>query len=956
MTHNAWRLVRVALLTGSAVISTGVYAQAATPAPEQDKSTTPADVESIRSENDIVVTGVRQSLESALEIKKASTEIVDAISADSIGKLPDLNLAESLQRLPGVQINRSALTRLGTVSLRGLPGEFAQVTLNGEYLANPDISNFSFGIVRSEVFSSIAVRKTQSASSMTGALSGLVDLRTGDPFAAKQGLAIAANMSYEESSGEWVPGGAVTFAKEIVPGELAVRAAVGYKANNFRLDNFQINTYDVTAGASTIDRSDDVYVPRQVRLPFQKVDGRSISASLGAEWRITDQLTWTVEGFYNNYTADEYQSQFLVEAVNGSRRTVIGDPTDEGSLGLTYPQVRIENPRISVDTRNLDDTYETFAATNRLEWENDQWRAAGTVHYTKASRDRIFTGWVATQEPQAGAGNGFVLDYNSGSGKIGRGAFNLTPSASHLVNLEQPFGTPPAPLLRQIFATGKPGASLTALGRDLLLDDEELTFRFDVERKFEGSFLSSIALGGVYRDKKQSQSQSLMTILGTKLNMLSNSFYDNPKNDTGGGYFGGKLGSFDPADYGELDVGAIKDALQPVDFAAAQALIRATNPSQFNLYFVNQSGYVNYLDAASIAGTFRNSEKIYGGYAQANFEQDMGSSVMLRGNAGLRYEQTSRSTLPGVSTTSVDFDYGNWLPLANVIFDVGDNLVLRVSYTETMRRPSVQNFAVQQSIAVRDSGNTVVADFGASDLRPFRSQNLDASIEFYNRKGSNITLAGFFKTVIDFAGATRLCPADGGGLGFGPLISIGGVCRTTQATPSTPTQLAVNAGATVNINVVANQDVFNLYGFEASIQQNLDFLPAPWNGFGGQVNWTNVHYSTNSAFRLSELSENTVNVILYYETPVFGLRAAYNWRSKYFLASGGSFTGADRMVAARPQLDLSGSVNLTERLNLNFEVFNITNADLYEYEGESTRARNYTHYGRTVSFGASYRF
>jgi len=205
--------------------------------------------------DEIVVTGTRRSLEDALATKRRETNIVDSISSEGIGRLPDLNLAESLQRVPGVQINRSAVRRQGSVSIRGLPGGFAQTLINGQYLASPDVSNFSYGTVRSEVFSGIDVIKAQGADSPTGGLSGLINLRTGDPLAAADGIGLSFDEAYEELTEEWSPGGALTFSRQFIPGVFGVRGAIGYKSANFRTDNAQINSYDRTAGAATDRRS-----------------------------------------------------------------------------------------------------------------------------------------------------------------------------------------------------------------------------------------------------------------------------------------------------------------------------------------------------------------------------------------------------------------------------------------------------------------------------------------------------------------------------------------------------------------------------------------------------------------------------------------------------------------------------------------------------------------------------
>ncbi len=897
--------------------------------------------------DDIVITGTRRSLEDALQTKRQSSSIVDSISSEGIGRLPDLNLAESLQRVPGVQISRSAVRRQGTISIRGLPGDFSQTLLNGQYLASPSVSNFPFGLVRSEVFSGIDVIKAQTAANITGGLSGLINLRTGDPLNVPDSLAVSADGTWEEHTQRITPGGAVTFSKQLVPGILGIRGALGFKKSDFRSDNVQVNAYDRIAGAATPDTSDDVFRPRQVRLIGDRTKGTSLSASLGAEWRPTDQLSVKLFGFHNDYKSEGFQTNYFHEARPTSAVTNLGTPSSDGTLGSTYANIQIVDPQVNIDNRILDERFKSSAGTGSIAWSDEVTTITGTLHYTKASRELYTQGFQSVQGSLAGAAsNGLISEINTGSGNLRDFRISLNRSALQLVNLEQPFGSPIAPTFRQINALGTPGASFFGSFRYEDEAEEELSFSLDLERKVEWGPLSAIRIGGQYRDKEQTQDNSIATLLNAQLGNLSNTLYDFSLFDGGKSFMNGQLRGFDPAVFGQIDVRATVAALTPV----------SNTPFPNANFFVGPSGLVNLRDSTSFSLIYSNKQKIYGGYLMVDIDQEFSDTVRLRGNAGLRYEKSERSTVAGTSPDAIDFKFNNWLPALNLALDIGDDIIVRTSYTETLRRPQVDSFAVLRSIGVDAIGSLVTVNLGAGDLLPFRSNNVDVSLEWYNRAGSSVSLLLFHKKVSDYAGTTRICPEDGGGFGVGPLTIGSGVCRTVNATPATGSLPAVQAGATVNINVTANQDSFTLKGFEVSVQQNLSFLPAPWNGFGGQVNYTNVQFSSSSPFRLGEISKHTVNAILYYETPVFGVRAAYNYRSGYFLGSGGTQFGSDRLVKARPQLDLSGSVNVNDRLTLSLEAFNVTNSNLIEYEGVESRVRNYNSFGRTLTFGARYRF
>lgn len=893
---------------------------------------------------EVVVTGTRRSLEDALATKRSSREIVDSISAEGIGRLPDLNLAESLQRVPGVQINRSANRRQGTVSIRGLPGDFSQTLINGQYLASPDVSNFSYGTVRSEVFSGIDVVKAQGADQPTGGLSGLINLRTGSAMAAEEGLTFSADGTYEELTEELAPGAAISGAYQIIPDTLAVRAAVGYKSSNFRIDNFQINTYDRIAGSATPDNADDVLRPREVRLPNQRVESDSISASLGLEWRATDQLTAELFGFFNDFSSDADQNEYLIQVQPTSVVTTLGAAQPSGAFGQTITGMRVQNPQINVDTRLLSEEFKTSALTSKLTWTNDDWTVAGTAHYTKATRDFRTQGYQAIQRSVAG-GNGFTVDLDTGAGNLGAAVFRLSPSSAQLVNLQQAFGAPIAPTYRELRAVNTPGASFLGGFRNQDESEDEASLALDVGKLLSFGPIGGVRAGAIYRDKSQDQTQSLAGLFGVDPAAFSNAFYGYSLFSGGADYLNGRAGAVDMTGYGQLNVRAITAALTPV----------AGTPAG-SVYFIGPEGLVNFYDSTALSLVYDNEQTIYGGYALVDFDYDLSAAISMSGNAGLRYEKSERDTTAQFQPDVFSFDYDNALPLVHLVIEFGDDWVLRTSYTETLRRPQVDSFAVLRSVAVDGTGQIVTANLGAGDLEPFTSENVDVSLEWYNREGSSVSLLGFRKKVKDYAGTTRICPENGGDFGFGPLTTASGVCRTVNATPAQGSFPAVLAGATVNINVTANQDTFTLSGYEFSVQQNLDFLPAPWSGFGGQINYTYVDYDSDSNFRLGEISEDTVNAILYYEVPRFGVRAAYNYRSEYFLASGGTQTGADRSVKARYQLDLSASVNITDRFSVTADAFNVTNEQLLEFEGAENRVRNYFEYGRTYSLGARYRF
>src|SRR6202007_1892664 len=155
-------------------------------------------------DKDIVITGFRQSYADALKTKRDSDQFIDAISSDALGRFPDLNVGEAIQRLPGVQINREADSRNATISLRGLPGTFARTTLNGVGFADPILSSATntastpLGAFNSDIFSAITVIKSPDASNLAGGLSGNIDLRIAPALGRKDGGFVKASYEYDD--------------------------------------------------------------------------------------------------------------------------------------------------------------------------------------------------------------------------------------------------------------------------------------------------------------------------------------------------------------------------------------------------------------------------------------------------------------------------------------------------------------------------------------------------------------------------------------------------------------------------------------------------------------------------------------------------------------------------------------------------------------------------------------
>ncbi|MEI9906334.1 MAG: TonB-dependent receptor plug domain-containing protein [Asticcacaulis sp.] len=253
----------------------------------------------------VVITGFRQAYTNAVKTKRDSIEITDSISSDGLGRFPDLNVGEAIQRIPGVQLNREADSRNATISLRGLPGTFARTTLNGGAFADPILSSATntastpLGAFNSDIFSSITVVKSPDASDLAGGLSGNVDLRIAPALSRKPGSFIKVSEEYDTLGSETSPEVSMGINKRFSP-DFAVFGTVAWKDEKFRRDSISVQTWANKLGAIQVGNQKaagsnpvydalaaqypgGVYYPSQVRQFSRQNLGHLLSTATGFE-------------------------------------------------------------------------------------------------------------------------------------------------------------------------------------------------------------------------------------------------------------------------------------------------------------------------------------------------------------------------------------------------------------------------------------------------------------------------------------------------------------------------------------------------------------------------------------------------------------------------------------------------------------------------------------------------
>lgn len=1047
MTSNFNMLVlRATLLASCAAVALGSTAQA-----QQTPAATPEAAAPVDTVDAVVVTGFRAAYANAIATKRDTLQISDGISSDGLGRFPDLNVGEAIQRIPGIQINREADSRNATISLRGLPGTFARTTLNGGAFADPVLNGSTpLGAFNSDIFTAINVIKSPMASDLAGGLSGNIDLRIAPALGRKDGGFAKLSYEYNDLGNLGSPLASLGYNKHLTD-DFAVFGVVAWKDEKFRRDSITVNSWGNRLGSIQLGGQQavvnntgayvagqnaaydalqaslpasytsqfpnglaPVYYPSQTRQLVKFNRGTTLSAATGFEWRINEDWKFGANGFITRRKLSQATNNLLYIDAGAGQGTNTGLTATSAvarisNLGAPYIVQTPNGPRAYVNSfsaanintfdsiRSEPALNQTWAINPTVEFKNDEWRATAnlTVSRAKAQAKQIEFDIVQNPYRNLGAGglNGISTSVALGGTDLANYTATLvTPHATHLATT--PYNIPALASAATQAGAQMPGAAANTpadrfgiTGTNGRAKNDLDSAQLDLERTFEdGRFLTGLQFGGRAESLKFTSSGSRNTSLGAQTQnitpaMASQLSYAND-------FFGGQA-SGATSNWMGVDVKQMLSILTPVNTAPRNTTTNPTGlPGQFAFgapgVFLTPYGFVNnYWDGNYWNNNFTNENDVYSAYATAKFKTEM-FSIPVHGALGVRYEYTdnkivalnctncaaAQSVAPGpinhgqtTKTTTRNYDY--WLPSLILAADLRDDLILRFAAYSTYVRPQPRDIVpttyVQSPVDLTPPVDPVyTVTIGATSLKPYTSDSVDLSLEWYNRPGGLISLATYRKKVDGYIGPITdpalLCPASGQipgldvNLGTLTIDNSGGtpVCRSSNT--------FTGAGGTVrqaqvNISGQTNQNAMTVTGVEFNIQQNFDFLPGFWKDFGGAFNYSYTSIDgkdqAGKAITLPSVSKNNLNLIGYYEGPKFGARLVYNWRDKYDLAAGNSFVGDARTVKARSQLDASASYKFTDNLTLSVDAFNLTDATRSEYESDPMLPRRIDYDGRT---------
>ncbi|WIW90772.1 TonB-dependent receptor (plasmid) [Sphingobium sp. V4] len=896
---------------------------------------------------DIVVTGFRQSLGAAINLKRQTVGSVDAIVAEDIAKFPDQNLAESLQRIPGISIQRDG-GEGRAITVRGLGAQFTRVRVNGlETVAtstdgassNRDRA-FDFNVFASELFSSLVVHKTAEASLDEGSLGAVVDLNTGNPLAGKDGFTFvgSATGSYNDLSKKWGPRLAGLLSWKSQDGQWGVSLSGAYsKLDTLQMGNNTVRwsqaRFDSVDGTRcfTTQNSGGAYVPSAAcndaalafhpRIPrygeiAQERERIGVTGSI--QWAPSDATKISIDGLFSRFreTREEKWGEVLLRS--NERSIDVVDPVYDSNNNMVSATLNDAWVRTEHYLRKSQTKFYQLGAT----WDqdvSDSFRFTLLGGFSKSDASIPVETTLVFDDRDA---QGYSYDYSN----MRRPVLTFGTSVTDPANFQ----------LAEI--RDRPSSTVNKFRTAQLRTEWDVTDGFTVKagavyRRF------SFDTEGFTRDTVVCGNGGVDRVLGT-VNCSPSSL------------FGPTAVYGLPVTSQLAELFTLKGAGAPAG-TTTQWLIPnlATGTDYTNLYERALT-----VDAGNTRGVV---EKTKGGYIQFDAKGDI-FGLEYAANAGIRYVRTEQSStgLNNGQLVGVSRSYEDWLPAVNVALFPHRDIIIRASVADVMTRPSLGNLTPGGSV----DGFNYRVSFGNPFLDPFRATAYDLAIEWYFAPQSVFSVAAFKKDVQSFPISQTIT---------GTFASTG--LPLSVIPPSSPAAIQPERAEGWAISTIVNGTGASLKGIELAVQAPFTFLPGFLSRFGGILNATFVDSSADytvsgpaivpgggnvAAVRnatLFGLSKRAFNGTLYYEDAKFSARVSASYRSKYIDQNSGTgnvFEGYNSTI----NVDASVRYKLTDWIELSLEGINLTDDYRDRYTDQDAN-RNYEqlHFGRTIQLGARFK-
>jgi len=870
-----------------------------------------------QASGEVVVTGIRASIENAIGVKKDSTSIVEAISAEDIGKLPDQSIAESIARLPGVTAQRVA-GRASNISIRGMSGEFSTALLNGrEQVSTADNRGVEYDIYPSELMSGVVIYKTPDAALVGQGLAGTVDLQTVRPLNYNK-LVITGNVRTEKSgigtdfTGE---GKRANFSLITQNDARTAGLALGYSRQTSSVTTSRSETYDNNKDteqswdpANALVRNGNTVGPRSAMpagsKPFTHVQGfkyfndTTTQTRNGlmtvVELKPNSDLSSTFDLFYANRDSETVRRGLEIQ-VNDSWR---------GASAPKYPG--LTNAQFDSSNKLVSGTWQNVNPLSRTIWEPREDKLKSVGWNTKYKLDKDWTA-IADLSYSNAKRTERISEMEAG---------NPTPSSVTVANYNKVTGIsydPGNPAVVRLMDPESWGQN----GYDKVFNTNDTihAIKLEGQRKLGGDISRiDFGLNLSNRDKSKTANENFLILKGGVTSTAAL-----PAGTTSVGIGGTPFNtvSFDPS----ANFSASYD-LRPNIYK--DVLLKSWSISEKINTFYSKAHVDTTIDGKPVRGNF--------GLQVVNTDQSSTATSI--------YDQTRTGSVTEGKT------YSDVLPSANVAMDLSDDQVLRLAAARVMARPRMDQLSVARSASVnaaRWSGGG-----GNPQLDPFRADALDISYEKYFGKKAYIGAAAFYKKlnsyIYDQTDSTYNFTAHG-----------------FTAPAGTPASSPIG-----NFTTPMNGTGGNIQGVELAGSLPLNMVTPALDGFGLTASYANTTsavkpFGSSSDMPLPGLSRIVSNVTAYYEKSGYSLRVSQRSRSNFLgevIGFGGSreytYIKAESIIDMQAGYEFqSGSA---KGLTLLAQVYNANNAAYQQYQGSPDNIINTVRYGKTVLLGATYKY
>ena len=844
----------------------------------------------------VLVTGIRRSLQSARNLKRDAAQIMDSIVADDIGKLPDRNVAESLARVSGVQVDRG-IGEGTSISVRGLR---QNVTLfNGREIYDPTgrggvgldtLSTSTYGLmslVPSEVISRLEVTKLPGAEQVAGALGGVIDIRSRMPLEGPEVMAAKLGSSYDQTPGKYGSELFGLISKKFAENTFGVVAALSY--DNRKLSQQGLDTFSGYKSYKDPVSGKTLYGNQDVRTQDIQDSREKIGFNGALQWRPMAGLELSADTFLSrlNSTRDRYWLSFnptdgLSNAVYSSNNILLSGHATTPVLANTE----------FVDTRA--DIASTALRAKFTVNESLRGTAEASYGHSTSTNHQFYM----RLQPVAGVASSVDFDLSNGA----FGAYKING-----VNLSDP-----ANLRATIFFDNLARAKT-----------DSAALRTDFRQMLEIAGLESLEFGARHNrlDSVQNPLRADIrpsggipaTQLGSYLGI-----YSNP------GFASGEFAGV-PRSY----LAGLPSVITGCSSFTTIALI-----SQ-DVQCVNPASTIN-----TLSGTYQVKETMNEAYAKVNYDFKVADKE-VSGNLGMRVVDRKMDSIgnliaaSGAATPTVYHRTDReWLPSGVARIELTPESIVRLGAARVVAFPNTADLnngvALSNNAVFTNGVQTTLGSGsgGAPGLNPFKANQLDISFEQYFDKQSMVSLGLFNKDISTFIVQKQSAESYG--------------------------------GVNYLINRKVNGEGATVRGAELLAQMPFFFLPKPFNDFGLMATYsyidstTPIKDGTGRELPFPGLSKNNVNLVGYYESGPFSARLAYNWRDAYLVGLSAANTGIYN--AAYTDLSATLRYDVNQNYSISFEANNLRNSSQRTYDGSTEGLRTNAAFGRVFKASLNLKF